>query len=107
MIHGVELRMRIAHLPEHSQIGSQSDHRIEIVRVGEWSSAQKVIHDQLDCDLTLSIRVLINGGSKSSIQKIRGKLSEQISRDNLDSARQTFDLNCPADWDTVHRADVD
>src|SRR5713101_2750427 len=106
MIHGVELRMRIAHLPEHSQIRPQSDHRIEIVRVWEWSSAQKVIHDQLDCDLTLSVRVLINRGSKSSIQKIRGKLGEQVSGDNLDFARHTLDLNCPADRDTVDRTDV-
>src|SRR5450631_368765 len=107
MIHGLEVSMRIAHLPEHSQIGSKSDHRIEIVRMGERPSSQKVIHDQLDRDLTLPIRVLINGGSESSVQKIRGKLCEQISRDNLDFAGQTFDLNCPADWDTVDRTDVD
>ncbi len=107
MIQRVGVRIRIAHLPEHSQIGPQSDHRIEIVRVREWSSAQKVIHDQLDCDLPLSVWVLINGGRESSIQKIWSKLSEQVGRDNLDLARHAFDLNCPADWDTVDRTDVD
>src|SRR6266404_4176939 len=107
MIHRAGVRMRIAHLPEHSQIGSKSDHRIEIVRMWERSSSQKVIHDQLDCDLTLSVWVLINGGGESSIQEIRSKLSEQVSRDNLDLARHAFDLNCPADWDTVDRTDVD
>src|SRR5260370_25100537 len=106
MIPGLGVGMRIAHLPEHSQIGSKSAHLLARVRVREWSSAQKVVNDQVDCDLTLSVWILINGRGESPVQKVWGELSNHVSRDNLDFARQTFDLNCPADRDTVHRTDV-
>src|SRR5208337_354883 len=77
----VQLHRRESHLPEELQVGGHYDPGTEANHGRKGRLAHQVIRHEANCDLALTVRLLVNRGGNRSFLEVRSHFREQVGRD--------------------------